>query len=278
LSSKRVFERENERTSFNSSTSISGSSVSYLNFINAIRSPATQVGYRNSLRRYMKRLKIANTDDLLIHQSDPKKIQSQIIDYIMSLRNDGISYSTIKFLVAPVFTFYQLNDVLINRKRVMRYLGEYRKVVKDKAYTTEQIQQALQNADQRMRCIILLLTSTGCRIGALPSLKLGAFTKIPQYNLYKIIFYEGTNNEYYTFTTKECAITGIDNYLNYRQRCGEKLSFNQETNRWEPEDAPLIRLQFDVTDVLQARNPKPITLQGLRIALDLHLVKSGGIF
>jgi hypothetical protein len=85
----------------------------------------------------MKHLKVANTDDLLIHQSDPKKIQSQIIDYIMSLRNDGISYSTIKFLVAPVFTFYQLNDVLINRKRVMRYLGEYRKVVKDKAYTTE---------------------------------------------------------------------------------------------------------------------------------------------
>jgi hypothetical protein len=159
LSSKRVLERENERTSFNTSTSISGSSVSFLNFINAIRSPATQVGYRNSLRRYMKHLKVVNTDDLLIHQSDPKKIQSQIIDYIMSLRNDGISYSTIKFLVAPVFTFYQLNDVLINRKRVMRYLGEYRKVVKDKAYTTEQIQTALQNADQRMRCIILLLAS-----------------------------------------------------------------------------------------------------------------------
>jgi integrase len=94
----------------------------------------------------------------------------------MSLRNGVISYSTIKFLVAPVFTFYQLNDVLINRKRVMRYLGEYRKVVKDKAYTTEQIQTAPQNADQRMRCIIPLLASTGCRIGALPSLKLGALS------------------------------------------------------------------------------------------------------
>jgi integrase len=253
-------------------------STSYHSFINAIRSPSTKTGYGRSLRRYMRYHKILNTDDLLKHESitNPKLIESQIIDYIMSLRNDGVGYSTIRFLIEPIFTFYQLNDVLINKKKVNRYLPEYKKVVKDRAYSSEQIQQALQNADQRMRMIILILSSTGCRIGALPLLKLGHLskTKIPE-GLYKIVFYEGTSNEYYTFTTRECATTGIDNYLEYRKRCGEKLSFNPKTNRWEPEDAPLIRLQFDVTDVLQARNPKPMTLQGLRIALDLHLVKSG---
>jgi hypothetical protein len=57
--------------------------------------------------------------------------------------------------------------------------------------------------------IILILSSTGCRIGALPSLTLGNLTKIPAYNLYKITFYEGTNNEYYTFCTREAAQTGI---------------------------------------------------------------------
>jgi integrase len=82
--------------------------------------------------------------------------------------------------------------VVLNRKKVNRYFGEYKKVMKDKAYTTEQIQEALQNADQRMRCIILLLASTGCRIGALPSLTLGNLTKLQDYGLYKITFYEGT--------------------------------------------------------------------------------------
>jgi hypothetical protein len=249
--------------------------VSYNNFINGIRSPATKKGYERSLIRYCKHLKLNEVDDLLLHISNPRYIESQIIDYIMSLRQSGISQNTIKFLIAPILTFYQLNDVLLNRKKVFRYLGESKRVVKDQAYTIEQIQQALQTADTRMRMILLILTSTGCRIGSLPSLTLGNLTKIPDYDLYKITFYEGTNNEYYTFTTRECASTGIDNYLNYRQRCGERITFNENLNRWEPEDTPLIRLQFDINDTLQARHPKPITLDGLRIALYYHLIRGG---
>jgi integrase len=193
----------------------------------------------------------------------------------MSLRQDGVSYATIKFLIAPIFTFYQLNDVLLNRKKVSRYLGEFKRVVKDQAYTTEQIQTALQNADARMRMIILLLASTGCRVGSLPSLTLGNLTKIRDYNLYKITFYEGTNSEYYTFTTRECALTGIDNYLEYRKRSGENVSFNENTNRWEPANTPLIRLQFDINDMFQVKRPQPMTLTGLRIALHNHLIRSG---
>jgi integrase len=159
---------------------------------------------------------------------------------------------------------------------VFDYLGEYKRVVRDKAYTTEQIGQALQNTDQRMRMIILILASTGCRIGALPGLTLGDLTKLPDYGLYKITFYEGTNNEYYTFTTRECAQTGIDSYLEYRKRCGEKISFDKNLNRWEPEGTPLIRLSFDATDSFQAsRQVKPITLHDLRAVLDIHLVRCG---
>jgi hypothetical protein len=115
-------------------------STSYLNFVNAIRSPATKTVYINSLKRYMNYIKVTEVDSLLETTSNnsPKVIESQLIDYIMSLRNDGIAYSTIKYLLAPIFTFYQLNDVSLNKKKVFRYLGEYKRVVKDKAYTTAQ--------------------------------------------------------------------------------------------------------------------------------------------
>jgi site-specific recombinase XerD len=216
----------------------------YKHFINGIKSPATRAAYENSLRRYLNFLKLKEVNDLLSNQ--PRYIESQIISYIMSLRDSGIAYATIQFLVAPIFTFYQLNDIVLNRKKVSRYLGEYRRVAKDGAYTTEQIQTALQNADARMRMMVLLLASTGCRVGALPSLTFGNLVKLPDYGLYKVIFYEGTNNEYYTFTTEETAQTGIDNYLLYRKRSGENISFNEKTNRWQPEDAQLIRQQFDV--------------------------------
>ena len=119
-------------------------------------------------------------DGLLLHVSNPRYIESQIIDYIMALEASGISYATIQYLVAPIFTFYQLNDVVLNRKKVSRYLGEYKRVVRDEAYTTEHIQTALQNADARMRMIILLLSSTGARIGSLPGLTLGNLVNATQ--------------------------------------------------------------------------------------------------
>lgn len=214
---------------------------------------------------------------MLPRNPSPRYIESQIISYIMSLRESGIAYTTVQFFVAPIFTFYQLNDVVLNRKKVSRYLGEYKRAAKDGAYTTEQIQTALQNADARMRMILLVLSSTGCRVGALPSLTLGNLTKIPitDYGLYKITFYEGTNNEYYSFTTRETAQTGIDNYLLYRKRSGENISFNQNTNKWEPDNTPLIRKQFDVNDLLQVKQPKPMKLNAIRSLLTVHLVKCG---
>ena len=246
----------------------------YMHFINAIKSPATRKGYENSLRRYLNHLKLKEVDDLLLH-SNPRYIESQIIDYIMALRNSGISYATIQFLVTPIFTFYQLNDIILNRKKVSRYLGEYKRVVRDQAYTTEQIQTALQHADQRMRMIILILSSTGCRVGSLPTLTLGNLKKIP-IGLYRITFYENTNNEYYTFTTREAAMTGIEPYLQYRQRCGEKITFNENTQKWEPADIPLVRPQFDVNDMLQVRdNKQPMKLNSLRKALENHLLRCG---
>jgi site-specific recombinase XerD len=223
----------------------------------------------------MNHVKVKQVDDLLLHSSTPKLIETSIIDYIMSLRNDGVSYATIKFLIAPIFTYYQLNDILLNRKKCCRYLGEFKRVVKDHAYTTEQIQQMLQNADQRMRMMILILNSTACRVGALPDLTLGNLTKKPDVGIYKITFYEGTNNEYYTFTTREAAQTGIEPYLEFRIRCGEKISFNENTQQWTPTDTPLIRQQFDIKDTLQARNPQPITIHALRVALAGHMVKCG---
>jgi hypothetical protein len=65
----------------------------------------------------------------------------------------------------------------------------------------------------------LLLASAGIRLGSVSELRLRHLKKIPEYNLYKIIVYENTREEYYTFCTPECA-TAIDNYLLF---CGSSL-------------------------------------------------------
>ena len=124
----------------------------------------------------------------------------------MTLRNDGLAYATIQFLVASVLTFYSLNDMVLNKRKISRYFGEYKKVVKDRLYTAEEIYKALQTADLRMKVVILMLTSTAARIGSLSDLTLGNLTKITAYGIWKVTVYEGTNNEYYSFTTRECAM------------------------------------------------------------------------
>jgi hypothetical protein len=173
-----------------------------------------------------------------------------------------------------VLTFNALNDVVLNKRKISRYFGEFRKVVKDRAYTAEEIYKALQTADQRMKVIILLLTSSDQRIGSLSDLTLGNLTRIDEFGIYKIVIYEGTNSEYYSFVSRECA-QAIDDYFAYRIRCNERITFNPDTRKWEPEDAPLLRIQSDSTDGLQARHPKPMKNNGIRKLLAHHLVKCG---
>jgi hypothetical protein len=56
------------------------------NFINAIKSPKSREGYTTSLKRYLNHLKLRQLDDLL-NNANPRYIESQIVDYIMTLRN-----------------------------------------------------------------------------------------------------------------------------------------------------------------------------------------------
>lgn len=51
-------------------------------------------------------------------------------------------------------------------------MPERRKVKVDRSYTYEEIGKMLEVADERMRAVILILASTGIRVGALPFIKL----------------------------------------------------------------------------------------------------------
>jgi integrase len=59
-----------------------------------------------------------------------------------------------------------MNEIELNWFKISKYLGEPTKVVRDRSYTTEEIQHILTKCDERMRVVILLLASTGIRLGA----------------------------------------------------------------------------------------------------------------
>jgi integrase len=141
-------------------------------------------------------------------------MQADIIDYITSPMDLSI-----------LMHFYEMNDVVVNWKKIGKYLGEDERIVSDRAYSRGEIQTLLSNTDLRGKVILLLLSSAGLRIGALSSLSLHNLRKIEQHNIYEITIYEKTRSQYTTYCTPECAFV-IDTYLDFRKRHGEKLNPN----------------------------------------------------
>ena len=75
-------------------------------------------------------------------------------------------------------------------------------------------------------------------------------------DIYKITVYAGTNQEYYTFCTPE-AKKALDSYFEIRKRHGETITGK----------SPVIREQYNRSDNLAIRYPKPSTVGGLMKAI-----------
>ena len=66
--------------------------------------------------------------------------------------------------VSTIITFYDLNEVILNRKKIYRYLGEEERPIENRGYNTEKIRKMLQVSDEKVRAILLLLASRGCEL------------------------------------------------------------------------------------------------------------------
>jgi site-specific recombinase XerD len=214
----------------------------YRLFIESLSSPASRIVYRNDLKLYAQYRNVETFNDLL--KGDPRLLQSQIIDYIIYLKRQGLSGNSINTRINSIKKFYESNDIDLRWRKIKGYVGSKRRVKKDRPYTYEEIRKILDNTtttNERERAVIYLLISSGMRIGALNTLKIKHLQNIEQYDLYKITVYENEEEEYTTFCTPECKRI-IDSYLQYRELHGERLN----------EDSPLIREQFDIHDEIQA--------------------------
>ena len=161
-------------------------------------------------------------------------------------------------------TFYELNEVILNKKKIYRYLGEEEKPIENRAYTIEEIARMLEVCDERVKALILFLASTGVRIRAIVDLKLEDLTSIPNFDLYQVKVYSDSKQSYFTFTTPE-ASKAVNTYLSYRERCGEKLI----------PKSPLFRDQFDRNDPDSIHNVKPLKLRAVERLISRTIEKSG---
>jgi len=182
---------------------------------------------------------------------DAHKIADKIIEFIMDLKSRGKGYAAIHNYVSAILAFYKINDVILNISKINKFIPAQKKIKKDRAYTSEEISKFLEIGDERIRVAILLMCSSGVRVGALPSLKISSLEGS------KLTVYEGYGEEYYTFITPECR-KAIDSYLDMRKRYGEVLTPNSF----------LIREQFDTKDQFQIAKPRQLTVTMVKCKMD----------
>jgi len=199
--------------------------------------------YRIYLQKYLQIVGYKEMNELL--SRDHKQIENEIIEFIITFKEKGMKYSTIINYVKPVVSFCKINDIMLNTKKINKFMPPKIRSKKTTAYTHEQIQRLLDIADERMRAVILILSSTGCRIGGIPGLNVGNLEEIK--DLYKITIYENEPEEYTVFCSNE-ARKSIESYLDMRRRYFEVI-----TN-----DSPLIREQFDKRDPFAIVHPRRV--------------------
>ena len=169
--------------------------------------------------------------------------------------------------LSGIFHFFVINDYDLRTKKIKRFLPEDESdyYAKDRPYSVKEIEQILSKCDVRARACVLIMTSTGMRIGGLKDLQIGDLKKIDEFGLYMIWVYNRSRKDcYYTFTTPECA-KAIDEYLEYRKRTGgEDISKDK---------FPLIRDKFRMEDYFKA--PKFISIRTLSHVFEDALRRAG---
>ena len=234
----------------------------YSNFIDSLRSAKTKEVYDKALKVFMKFHNIESYSLLLGSQD----IEDKIKQYMMNIRSRELSTSFMTIFLSAIKTFYEMNDIEnIRWRKLKRFMGEETLRHEDRKYTHEEILTLLNASDLKQKVIILLMSSAGLRIGALPTLLIKHLRKMN--DVYKIDVYKGLKGkgQYYTFCSPECA-TAIDNYLQYRERCGEKIS----------PDSPLLRKDFDSDFHESARNKVyPVTRNSISMSIFNLLIKTG---
>ncbi len=233
----------------------------YLNFINSLKSKETKIQYKSALVRFMSHHDNMTVDGLL--SLSPKEIEQMVTKYITGMNARGLSHAYINLVMCAIFHFFDMNDILLNKKKIAKFTGENKKMNKDRAYTHDEIKRLADTGDFRFKAIVLLLASTGIRLGSIPSLTMRHLER--KGDIYKVTIYENTNEEYVCFTTPE-ASRAIDQYLEYRTRALEIIT----------PDSPLIRNDFNIDSIEKVRKySKPIAYQTLKNLIYSRLIKAG---
>jgi integrase len=223
-------------------------------WLESFKSQSTKKSYKIHLLMFCK-YHNTDPDSLVLLKTD--QIKNMVIEYIVQLKKVAKQYvskakrgeicvNSIKTYMMGIQSFLEFHEIALPWKKISRFYPP--EIANNlRAYTKEEILKilAVDIYKRRDRCIILLMISTGIRVGAIKSLKLKHLKKLKEEIGILTVYAESKNDRYNALITPE-RIAAIDDYLQYRKKQGEKITddsyiirdkfatFSKKTNRSKP--------------------------------------------
>lgn len=208
---------------------------SYQLFKGAIRSEKTLTLYNQHLWHFCEYIKMSTEQIVTEYRKTSETLldlQHKIEDYVLSLQTKvsrgELNAATTLSTVTPIKLLCEMNDIILNWKKINRLLPYSDKNADDEAYSKEQIRKMIDYSDIRAKIPILFMASSGMRLGGFVGLMDGDIKPIYDDKTGKllaahVVVYRGTDDEYDTFISPE-AYYVYQEYRNLRVKFGERIT------------------------------------------------------
>jgi hypothetical protein len=212
----------------------------YQNFKYALKSKDVQRQYPSLLGRFLNFLRLQGDMEARCNQlyklgkENSQLLQSHLLKYCMfhkeRTNKNEISEGTLRNYLKPLKLFFEMNDIILPWKKIIKGLPSPKQAADDRCPTVEEIRKLLLDfPDRRLKIIVLVMLSSGIRVGAWNWLKWKHVEPIhdDQNNnellAAKLEVYAGEDDGYFTFITPE-AFTALKDYMEFRKLHGENIT------------------------------------------------------
>lgn len=211
----------------------------YENFLFGMKAKETRRQYPHRLDKFLTFMGIQGTIPekctklYELANDDIKLFQSNIIRFINSQRErietKDISEGTVCNYVKAIKLFCNMNDIVINWKKIGKGMPSEKHNADDRIPTIGEIHKLLEYHDRRLKPIVYVMISAGIRVGSWEFLKWKHVIPIKDRNDIVIaarINLRNTkinNRDYYSFITPE-AYYSLKEWMEFRQLHGETIS------------------------------------------------------